>query len=270
MKQALIYFPARAGPEEPFAPERDVASLLLPASSHVECQAVVAQVEEGIACGIGRVGAHLLGIGQGQGPLNVIPPVCLSIAANRDQKPPCVDGSPAGSASERCQGEVLARLVAIVVVQVEHVGMVRPQGLEAGVIERVGRLAREVEVAGIGGARSWSVPRRRRDGMLKRLFLKMRRELLKVAPAVPLPGRVQEPRLRLATAEFALLGVRQVARPRDAEQAVDVMGALGAERRLDPSTEGFGGRAILRARLDRIGEEPNRLNAVARVDDEGR
>ena len=60
----------------------------------------MAQVEEAIACGFGRIVARLIGIGQGQGPLYVIPPVCLPIAANRDQKPPGVDGRPANAPGE--------------------------------------------------------------------------------------------------------------------------------------------------------------------------
>jgi hypothetical protein len=45
----LVGLPAAAGPEEPFAPERDVAGLVLPLAAEVEGEAVVAEVEEGIA-----------------------------------------------------------------------------------------------------------------------------------------------------------------------------------------------------------------------------
>ena len=183
VNQTLVYFPARAGPEEPFAPERDVASLLLPASSHVECQAVVAQVEEGISCGFGRVGARLLGIGQGQGPLR-----CNLAGMPSDRREPR-----SGAAMRRREPSLLGeramprRGPGATGRRRSGRGRRRRDGSPAwlrGWRRRAARAARSGRSRSPGSAGADPGPFPDDGlGMLEWLILEMRRELLEVAPA---------------------------------------------------------------------------------------
>jgi hypothetical protein len=106
--------------------------------------------------------------------------------------------------------------------------------------------------------------------MAQRVAAEVLGELLELAPAVAAPGPAQQPGHGLAPAETAFLGVREVPRARDPEQAVTVVRALGAEGGLDLRAQAFCRLAVFVRGLDRVGEFPDGLNAVAGIDDEGR